>query len=241
MHERYSRQQWIPAVGEAGQDSLADSRVAVVGAGGVKSPLLLYLAAAGVGTITIVDSDRVELSNLNRQILYRTNDLGRYKSEAAQDVLTSLNPDICVSAIVEHATCTSYDRLLGGHDLIIEGGEGADERRAFNRWALAAGHKYIHASAQFNYAYVFTVDPGRSACFECTFEDLPSSHRGPVPIIGPAAGVAGSVAASEALGMLMGMPPSLTESIFFFDGWENKALNLPNPRNLRCPACGYSG
>lgn len=234
---RYSRQEWIPTIGDDGQRHLGDASVAVIGAGGVKSPLLLYLAAAGVGRLALIDDDRVELSNLNRQILYRTSDIGRLKVEAAADTLRDLNPDIEVSAVAAHAEPATFTELLGGYDLVFEGGNSAEERRSFNLWALRARQPYIHASAQYNYAYVQTVVPGSSACFECSFDDLPRSGQGPVPIVGPAAGVAGSVAASEAIGILIGRPPSLSTEIFFYDGWENWAMRLPNPRRSDCQAC----
>jgi molybdopterin/thiamine biosynthesis adenylyltransferase len=234
---RYSRQEWIPTIGAEGQVLLSQSSVVVIGAGGVKSPLLLYLAAAGVGRITIIDDDRVELSNLNRQILYRTSDIGCFKAEAAAATLHDLNPSISVEPIVAHAGPDTFTTLLSGYDLVFEGGNSAEERRLFNSWAVHAGQRYIHASAQYNYAYVQTVVPGVSACFECSFDDLPQSHGGPVPIVGPAAGVAGSVAASEAIGMLVGLPPSLDSEIFFYDGWANWATRFPNPRRLTCSAC----
>jgi molybdopterin/thiamine biosynthesis adenylyltransferase len=234
---RYSRQEWIPTIGEAGQRHLASASVAIIGAGGVKSPLLLYLAAAGVGRLSIIDDDRVELSNLNRQILYRMSDIGRPKAEAAAETLRNLNPDIVVEAVTAHADPDTFASLLTGFDLVFEGGSSAEERRNFNLWALRARQRYIHASAQYNYAYVQTVVPGNSACFDCSFEDLPQSHQGPVPVIGPAAGVAGSVAASEAIGILLGRNPTLDTEIFFYDGWANWAMRLPNPPRRGCAAC----
>jgi adenylyltransferase/sulfurtransferase len=236
---RYSRQEWVPSFGKAGQEFLYRSSVAVIGAGGVKSPLLLYLTAAGVGRIVIIDHDRVELSNLNRQILYRTQDIGRFKAEAAAETLLNLNPDIQIEGIIERASPDTYPSLLAGHNLVFEGGESAQERRNFNRWALKENQIYIHASAQYNYAYVQTVVPYKSACFECSFSDIPDTHGGPVPVIGPATGVAGSVAASEALGLLVGRPPSLDDSLFFYDGRTNWATHLPNPRASDCPACSF--
>lgn len=212
----------------------------VLGAGGVKSPLLLYLAAAGVGRVRIIDHDRVELSNLNRQILYNTSDIGRYKAEAAAERLRLLNPDIVVEGIVMHASAETFSEVFGESTLIFEGGESAEERYAFNRWAIDNRRTFIHASAQYNYAYVQTVVPGASACFECSFADLPKSHGGPVPVMGPATGVAGSVAASEAIGLLMGMPPSLDANIFFYDGWSNWATHIPNPRRVGCRGCSTS-
>ena len=234
---RYSRQEWIPRIGEAGQQNLTNSSVAIIGAGGVKSPLLLYLAAAGVGRICVIDDDQVELSNLNRQILYRTSDIGRFKAEAAAETLQNLNPDILIEPVVAHASPDTFDDLLTGYDLVFEGGSSAEERRNFNSWALRAGQRYIHASAQYNYAYVQTVVPGSTACFDCSFEDLPRSHQGPVPVIGPATGVAGSVAASEAIGILLGRTPTLDADIFFYDGWANWAMRLPNPRRANSHAC----
>lgn len=184
------------------------------------------------------------MSNLNRQILYRTGDIGRFKAEAAAETLRSLNPDVQIEGIVARASPNTHSSLLLGYSLVFEGGESAEERREFNRWALKEEQTYIHASAQYNYAYVQTVVPHESACFECSFRDLPSSHGGPVPVIGPATGVAGSVAASEALRILLGMPPSLDVAIFFYDGWANWASCLPNPRAADCAACSsnaYNG
>lgn len=234
---RYSRQEWIPAIGRKGQRELARSRVAIIGAGGVKSPILFYLAAAGVGSITIIDHDRIELSNLNRQILYRTADIGLPKASVAARTLAALNPEIVITPVVERAEPANFARLLAGHDLVYEGGDGAENRREFNAWAVAARQTYIHASAQFNYAYVMTVVPGASSCFECAFFDLPASHGGPVPVLGSATGVAGSVAASEGLALLLGMPPSLADEIFFYDGWENTATRIPSTPREDCRVC----
>lgn len=237
MDGRYSRQEWVPRLGVEGQRRLAEASVAVIGAGGVKSPLLFYLAAAGIGRIRIIDHDKVELSNLNRQILYRTADIGEKKAYAAARTLLALNPEISIEAVDTRADENSYTRLLSGFNLVFEGGESAGERRAFNRWAIANDVMYIHASAQYNYAYVFTVIPGVSACFDCVFRDLPDSHRGPVPVLGSATGVAGSVAASEAIGILSGMAPSLADRMFCFDGWTNSSIQLENHRSENCAIC----
>lgn len=236
-NSRYSRQVWIPRFGEICQRKLAGARVAVVGAGGVKSPLLLYLAAAGVGYIRIIDFDRVELSNLNRQILYSTDDIGALKAEVAATKLRAINPEIVMEPVVARIDAENFDEHLGGVDLVIEGGDSSPARKSFNKNALERGMSYIHASAQYNYAYVMTVVPRISGCFECLFSDLPDSHGGPVPILGTAAAVAGSVAASEAITMLCGRPATLNESIFFFDGWRNWATHLPNPRREDCAIC----
>lgn len=235
---RYSRQTAVPNLGESGQDRLASSRVAVVGAGGVKSPLLFYLAAAGVGHIRIVDFDVVELSNLNRQILYDVLDIGKRKVDAAANRLRGLNPDIHIEPVFDRVGPHNFVDLLSGFDLVFEGGDGAQARKDFNQCAFEFRMTYVHASAQYNYAYVTTVEPGRSACFECFFEDLPQSHGGPVPIIGSAAGIAGSVAASEAISILSGNGPTLSGRAFFYDGWAGYSCQVPQVRRADCAVCG---
>lgn len=237
---RYSRQEAIPLLGESGQARLSAARVTVVGAGGVKSPLLYYLAAAGVGRIRVVDFDRVELSNLNRQILYTTADVGRYKAEAAAERLHALNPEIAIEPVVAQLNADNFDAITENSDLLFEGGDSAAARREFNRLALAAQKPYIHASAQFNYAYVVTVLPYQSACFDCFFDDLPGSHGGPVPVLGCATGIAGSVAAAEAISILCGKGAQLSNRLWLHDGWSNESVNLPMSRRESCPACGKS-
>lgn len=234
---RYNRQEAVPSIGADGQRRLAQASVAVVGAGGVKSPTLLYLAAAGIGHLRIIDFDRVELSNLNRQILYTTGDIGRFKSEAAADRLRALNPDIRIEPVTQRLSEERFDELLGGFDVLLEGGNSAQERVAFNRAALRRGQPYVHASAQYNYSYVFTVVPGTGACFECVFDDLPRTHGGPVPVTGPAVGVAGSVAAGEVMNLLLRGRAQLTDRVWFFDGWRSQAVDLQTAANPACPAC----
>lgn len=235
---RYNRQEAIPRLGLAGQRRLKKRRVAVIGAGGVKSPLLFYLAAAGIGFLRIIDYDRVELSNLNRQILYSTQDIGKHKAEAAAERLAALNPDIDVEPVVARITDDNFDELLAGFDLVFEGGDSAEGRQLFNREAVARNICYIHASAQYNYAYVFTVVPYVSACFECIYSDLPPSHGGPVPVLGCATGVAGAVAACEAINILSGVGPTLANRIWLHEGWTNETFSISVRRKESCCVCG---
>lgn len=235
---RYDRQEAVPRLSAEGQSKLGRSRVAVVGAGGVKSPLLLYLAAAGVGLVRIIDFDLVELSNLNRQILYTCHDVGRPKALAAAERLRSLNPDIRIEAVVDRLQEDNFAQLLGDSDLVLEGGDSVASRRTFNRLAIEKGAMYVHASAQYNYAYVFTVIPRKSACFECLYSELPPTDGGPVPVLGPAAGVAGSVAACECINILSGTGPTLADRIWLHDGWANRTLSIPVRRRVSCAVCG---
>ena len=234
---RYNRQEAIPNLGKKGQEKLINSSVAIIGAGGVKSPILFYLAAAGVGKIRIIDYDKVELSNLNRQILYTIDDIGKYKAEAASNRLKALNPEIIIEPIIEKVSQGNFYQLVGEFPLIFEGGDSAQGREEFNSSALKYNKTYIHASAQYNYGYVVTVVPFKTACFKCIFDDLPRSHSGPVPIIGSATGIAGSIAASEAINILLGNTPKLASRAIFFDGWQNEFINIPMERKKNCPAC----
>lgn len=234
---RYSRQEAIPRLGKKRQRKLLNSSVAVIGAGGVKSPLLFYLAAAGVGRIRIIDFDKVELSNLNRQILYTMEDIGKYKAEAAAARLKTINPEIVIEPVVGKISFRNFSELVGDFNLVFEGGDSAQSREEFNIAALEHNKTFIHASAQYNYAYVVTVIPFKTACFKCIFDDLPSSHGGPVPVIGCATGVAGSIAASEAINILTGYGPKLADRILFFDGWLNEFISIPVERRENCAAC----
>lgn len=236
---RYNRQEAIPTLGKKGQKKLQNSSVAIIGAGGVKSPLLYSLVGAGIGHIRIIDFDKVELSNLNRQVLYTVNDIGKYKAKAAKERLQKLNSEIKIEAIVDEVTPSNFESLVGSFDLVFEGGNSAQAREEFNRCALEHNKTYIHASAQYNYAYAVTVVPFETACFECIFDDLPRSHGGPVPVIGSATSISGSIAASEAINILSGQGAKLKNRILFFDGWLNEFVNIPVIRKEKCKACGH--
>jgi adenylyltransferase/sulfurtransferase len=235
---RYDRQEAIPDFGAHGQKLIRSSRVAVIGAGGVKSPLLFYLAAVGVGHLRIIDYDRVELSNLNRQILYTVGDIGRYKAEAAAKRLTELNPAILIEPVVTRLTSDNFSETLDGCDLVFEGGDSLGARLAFNREALVRRMIYIHASAQYNYAYVLTVVPFVSACMECVYGDLPVAGGGAVPVIGCATGVAGTVAACEAVNILTQRGPAFAGRMWQHEGWTGQTIITNIQRQPNCHACG---
>lgn len=237
VDSRYNRQTLVPLFGHRGQDRLARSSVVVVGAGGVKSSLLFTLVAAGVGRVRIIDFDRVELSNLNRQILYNNSDIGEYKSIAAARKLIDINPEINIEPIVDRLDNSNFDFLLEGFSLIFEGGESADDRRQFNRKCLEHGWPYVHASAQYNYSYIFPVVPKVSGCFECMFDDLPVAEAGPVPVLGTATLMAGSLAASESIAYLVrGTFPSAGKLVLH-DNWINRAILLDASQRQGCLAC----
>jgi len=236
--QRYNRQIAVPLFGEHGQTLLSNASISVIGAGGVKSSLLLHLAAAGVGYIRIIDHDRVELSNLSRQVLYDTRDIGKFKALAASERLIALNPDLHIEAVVDRANTANYDELLLKFDLVIEGGDSHQSRLEFNRWACQNNKTYVHASAHYNYGYVLTVLPKKTACYECCYGDMEPTFGGPVPVMCSATAVSGSVALAEVINILLGRPPTLAGRVWTHQGWTNTTLTYAVDRRKACSACG---
>jgi adenylyltransferase/sulfurtransferase len=227
----------MPQLGPEAQIRLQQARVASIGAGGVKSPLLYYLAAAGIGTLRIIDFDHVELSNLNRQILFTVDDIGKSKAERAQDRLTRLNPEIRVEAISERVDEANIDELLGGFDIVIEGGDSLAGRLLVNGYCTRTGASMVHASAQYGYGYVLTYLPGRSACFCCAFPDLPEGHGGSVPVWGVATGIAGSLGAGEVVKLAAGVGRPIINGYLSFSAFQGKFDFVPVEPRSDCPGC----
>lgn len=234
---RYNRQEVMPQLGLAGQNKISAGRVVSVGAGGVKSSLLYHLASAGVGTIHIVDFDRVELSNLNRQILYRQHDIGRYKAEAAAEELRELNPDITVSYSLDRIDASNVKEFLGGYDVILEGGDGPEQRLLVNKFAVDTRTPMVHVSAQYAHGYVFTMVPPETACLNCVYPDLPESRKGPVPVWGLATGMAGVMGANEVVKLLLGKGELATNQLLSFSNFQNDTYTIPVARRTDCPTC----
>lgn len=235
---RYNRQELMPQIGLSGQQKLAASSVVVIGAGGVKSPLLYYLAAMGVGRLRIIDFDRVELSNLNRQILFTMPDIGASKAVAASERLAALNPDIAIEAITEKVSPDNIDRLLAGYDVVVEGGDSPEGRLLVNDFCIRNGVPMVHPSAQYNYGYVLTVLPGRTACFECVFPDLPPGRGGSVPVVGIATGLAGVLGAGETLKLLLGHGQLHVDGFLTFSGFQGDFQFVAALRRPDCASCG---
>lgn len=235
---RYNRQELMPQMGPTAQAALASARVCVIGAGGVKSPFLLYLAAAGVGHIRVIEFDRVELSNLNRQVLFDESSIGRKKVEVACERLRGLNSEIFVEAVDARLNAANAGELLGGFDVVVEGGDSLENRLEVNRACLRENVPMVHASAQHNYGYVLTVLPFKTACFECVFPDLPEGHGGSVPVMGIATGIAGTLGAGEVIKLVTGVGRPITDSFLSFSGFQSEFIRFQAPRRPGCPACG---
>jgi molybdopterin/thiamine biosynthesis adenylyltransferase len=243
---RYNRQECMPEWGIHGQAMLASAKVVVIGAGGVKSTLLLDLVAAGVGTIRIIEFDRVEMSNLNRQLLYRTDDIGKQKGAAALSTLRALNPEIQIEWVAEKVEPHNALSLLQGHDIVVEGGDSPAGRNLVNETCLRGKLPFVHASAQFSYGYVFSVIPAwQTACFACFFptDHTRATHTGPVPVNALSTSIAGTLGAAEVIKWLLGHHESIIANrrLCFSSLLLSAEFTYEDqPRRPDCPICSVT-
>ncbi|MBP8624075.1 MAG: HesA/MoeB/ThiF family protein [Methanothrix sp.] len=236
--KRYSRQ--IPLFGEVGQERLKRTHVILAGAGGLGSAMAYYLAAAGFGRIRIVDCDRVDLSNLNRQILYKVSDLNRDKALSAHDSLRALNPDIKVEARAAIISEDNIDDLVQGCDLIMDGMDGFAARYILNRAALKRRIPLFHGAVSGYQGQATTVVPARTACLRCIFPRAPPDAV--VPALGSTCGVIGSIAVTEAVKYVTGKGRLLENRLALWDGRNACLDELAAERNPFCPDCsGITG
>ena len=240
--ERYARHLVLPELGGRGQASLARARVAVVGAGGLGSPCLLYLAAAGVGRLTIIDDDAVALSNLQRQVLFETADAGEMKAERAASHLHALNPHVETVAVPLRLDTDNVDALLAGHDLIIDGCDSFTTRLLVADSALAAGVPLVSgAVGPFDgQVAVFKGHDPALPCYRCFVgspEDQPDRNCAAVGVLGALTGVIGSLIAMEAIRELSGFSPSSAGRITLFDAMAGRFRTLSLPKDPACLAC----
>jgi molybdopterin/thiamine biosynthesis adenylyltransferase len=239
---RYSRQMLLAEVGGAGQARLAASRVLVVGAGGLGSPAALYLAAAGVGTLGLLDSDTVELSNLQRQVLHGVKDLDRLKAHSGQARLEELNPEIRVVAHPVRLEPANARELVAVYDVIVEGSDNLATKLAANDACVAAGRPLVLGAVTGWDGQLFVVQPGATACYRCAVRTEPAADAlascATAGILGPVAGVVGSLQAVEALKLCLGMPVPTAGSLVFYDGREAQLTTARVRRDPACQACG---
>jgi adenylyltransferase/sulfurtransferase len=232
----------LAEVGGAGQARLAASRVLVVGAGGLGSPAALYLAAAGIGTLGLLDSDTVELSNLQRQVLHGVKDLDRLKAHSGRARLEELNPEIRVAAHPVRLEPADAPGLVADYDVIVEGSDNLRTKLAVNDACVAAGRPLVLGAVTGWDGQLLVVQPGASACYRCAVRAEPGA--GSIPscatagILGPVAGVVGSLQAVEALKLCLGMPVTTAGSLVFYDGREAQLTTVRVRRDPDCQACG---
>jgi len=240
---RYRRQMVLPEIGSAGQDRLRAARVLVVGAGGLGSPATLYLAAAGIGTIGIVDHDAVEVSNLHRQVVHGTADIGRPKVESAQATIARLNPEIRVIALAERLTTARAHTLFDDFDLIIDGSDNFATRYVVNDAAARLHKTWVYGSVE-RFAGQVSVFAPEGPCYRCVFPEPPSPGTAPscddLGVLGSVPGVIGCLQATEALKIILGVGQPLIGRLFQLDLARAEAATILLEKNPDCPACGTS-
>jgi molybdopterin-synthase adenylyltransferase len=235
--ERYKRQ--ILLFGDDGQERLKKSHIFIAGAGGLGSPVSIYLAVAGVGEITIVDMDSVDLSNLNRQILHFDRDVGKKKTISAIEKLQELNPDITVNAIDITITADNIHELVGRADGIVDAMDNYPIRYLLNRVALEKKVPFFHGGIRGFHGQATTIIPGRTPCLECIFPKAPPKEV--FPVVGATPGVIGTVQATEVIKYLAKQGELLAGRLLIWDGLSATTEEIRIERVPACPACGTHG
>lgn len=240
-HERirYARQLRLDEVGEAGQQRLLDARAIVVGAGGLGSPVAMYLAAAGVGTIGIVDFDRVDLTNLHRQIIHDTPSVGSLKTESAARRLEAINPTIKVETDQVRLSEENAADLIARYDVVVDASDNFPTRLALNGAAIETGIPLVHGAALRFEGTVAVFDPPSGPCYRCLFPVLPEDGAtcSDVGVLGALTGVIGSTQAVEAIKVLLGVN-ALSGELLTYDALDSRWTRLRFDKDPACPACG---
>jgi molybdopterin/thiamine biosynthesis adenylyltransferase/rhodanese-related sulfurtransferase len=242
--QRYSRHFLIPEVGEAGQAKLLDSKVLLIGAGGLGSPAGIYLAAAGVGTIGIVDADVVDLSNLQRQILHSTERVGRPKTESARETITALNPDVNVVTHDVWLTSQNILDVIADYDVIVNGADNFPTRYLVNDAAVLLGKPVVDGSIFRFDGQVTVYKPGEGPCYRCLYPEPPPAELAPscdqAGVLGVLTGVIGSLQATEAIKLLLGIGEPLVGRVLMYDALTATFRELRVQRDPECAACSPS-
>lgn len=241
---RYSRHILLPEVGGKGQQKISRSRILIIGAGGLGSPAALYLAAAGVGTLGLIDHDVVDLSNLQRQVIHHTPDIGRLKVQSAQEKIQALNPDVAVVMHEESLVAANAIELIRGYDVVIDGVDNFPAKFLINDACYFAGKPLVHGGILRFEGRVTTIVPGQSACYRCVFRQPPPpglvASCQEAGVLGVLAGIIGTLQASEALKLILGIGRPLTDRLLDFDAQNSSFREIAVRRNPRCALCGPS-
>ena len=238
----YSRHLLIPEIGHQGQARLLGSSVLVIGAGGLGSPALYYLAACGIGRIGIADSDRVEPSNLNRQILHGIPDLGESKTASARRSIEHLRPDIDIQEYPYRIDSSNGPDIAASYDFIVEATDNFQSKFLINDICVRAGRAFSHAGILAMYGQTMTVIPGKSPCYRCVFKNAPAPGKvktaAEAGVLGTVPGILGTVQATEAIKYLLGMDGLLTGALLTFDAAAMTFRKVRLPMDKRCRVCG---
>lgn len=241
--ERYSRHIILKEIGVKGQKKLMKAKVLIIGAGGLGAPAALYLAAAGVGTIGIVDADEVDLSNLQRQVIHTTKDLGKPKVQSAAETMEAINPDVTVKTYHEFVTSDNIMELIRDYDFILDGTDNFPAKFLINDACVMAKKPFSHAGIIRFRGQLMTYVPDQGPCYRCVFKNPPPKDAVPTckqaGVIGAMAGVIGCLQALEAIKYICGVGELLVGQLLTFDAlkMEFHKIKLP-PRDDDCAVCG---
>ncbi len=236
--ERYKRQISIEGFGEEGQEKLKQAKVFIAGAGGLGSPVSIYLMAAGVGMMRIVDHDRVELSNLNRQVLYWDEDIGRRKIDSALEKLKRLNQGVKIEAAEEPITEANVLQLVADFDLIVDAMDNLPTRYILNNTALERNIPFFHGAVYGFEGRVMTIIPGQTACLKCVYRGRITPQE-KFPVIGVTPAVIGCIQATEVIKYIVGIGELLTNRFLIYDGLNLKFRKFKIKKDPNCEHCGH--
>jgi len=235
--EKYNRQITIRGFGEEGQEKLKKAKVFVAGAGGLGCASAIYLAVAGVGTIRVVDCDRVELSNLNRQVLHWYEDIGRSKANSAAEKLRKLNRDVEIEAIEESITDDNVTQLVAGFDLIVDAMDNLPGRYRLNKVAMQRNIPFFHGAVYGFEGRAMTIVPGKTACLRCVYRGVIPEEK--VPVVGITPGIIGCIQATEVVKYIVGIGELLSNRLLIYDGLNLKFTELNVKKDPTCEHCGH--
>ncbi|HAU31342.1 MAG: UBA/THIF-type NAD/FAD binding protein [Desulfotomaculum sp. 46_296] len=236
--QRYKRQILLPEVGLEGQRKIKASGIMVTGAGGLGSPVAYYLAAAGVGKITVADSDQLEMSNLNRQILHNSDRIGMYKAESARRTISSLNPEVEVKIYCEKLTSENVVELIGESDLVVDCTDNFSTRFILNEACLRIKKPLFYGAVTGMEGQAMTILPGAGPCYCCLYPEEPRNMVKPAPVIGVLPGVIGLIQATQVLKYILGQGDLLAGRLLVYNAMAMELYSLPIKKSPRCPACG---
>lgn len=239
--ERYSRHIILKEIGVKGQKKLLNAKVLIIGAGGLGAPAALYLAAAGVGTIGIADADVVDLSNLQRQVIHATADIGKPKVESAKESMLAINPDITVNTYQEFIYSGNIAQIIADYDFILDGTDNFPAKFLINDACVLAGKPFCHAGIIRFSGQLMTYVPGQGPCYRCVFKDPPPKDAVPTckqaGVIGAMAGVIGCLQAMEAVKYITGAGELLTGRLLTYDALKMNFRTVKVPRDCNCAVC----